>query len=390
MVSLSDLLENLKGLLDKFYVRKNLNYKSSNDEKYPVNGVVVTDDNREITVIQSLSANSTMISGLSSVATSGSYNSLSNKPTKLTDFSSEGFTIDYSSINNRPTKLSEFTNDISIGWSNVTGRPTKLSDFTNDISIGWSNVTGKPTKLSDFTNDISISWGNVTGKPTIDTTPTSSNSNLITSKAVYDGLNNKVDKSYRSIELEVDTPGLIQNDSVRVDVHVKDFNGNQLPSVNVILETSNGKFEGGVSQKTFTTDANGNINAVMISSLDFGLGVVTASILGYTASTTKDYFMIRGSKKIVNASFYQVFESMDFYLVMVESTVTDFESTNTWRTHKNIPSPYRPTYTVPLHIGLDNVSARACVNSEGEIQVIKHGTGKYSFTYSGRYLVRKF
>ena len=154
MVSISDLLENLKGLLDKFYIRKNLNYKSNDNEKYPVNGVVVTDSNREINVIQSLSANSTMISGLSSVATSGSYNSLSDKPTKLTDFSSDGFNLNWSQLNGKPTKLSEFTNDITINWDKVNNRPTKLTDFSsNGFTMNYSSINNRPTKLTDLSSD---------------------------------------------------------------------------------------------------------------------------------------------------------------------------------------------------------------------------------------------
>jgi len=167
MVSLSDLLENLKGLLDKFYIRKNLNHKSSDSEKYPVNGVVVTNSNREISVVQSLSANSTMISGLSSVATSGSYNSLSDKPTKLSDFSSVGFTMSYSDITGKPSKLSEFTNDITINWDKVNNKPTKLSEFTNDITISWDKVNNRPTKLTDFSsNGFTMNYTSINNRPT--------------------------------------------------------------------------------------------------------------------------------------------------------------------------------------------------------------------------------
>ncbi len=81
VATLQDLLKSMLKLLDKFYLRKQ-------SDEYNMSGVVVTDENKNIVTRQSIPANSSMISGLSTVATSGEYSDLDNKP--LIDTSSGG------------------------------------------------------------------------------------------------------------------------------------------------------------------------------------------------------------------------------------------------------------------------------------------------------------
>lgn len=72
MATINDLFNNLKTLLDKIYVRKQ-------SSSYNASAIVTTDANKNITTTASIPA--TSVTGLSTVATSGSYNNLSNKPT---------------------------------------------------------------------------------------------------------------------------------------------------------------------------------------------------------------------------------------------------------------------------------------------------------------------
>ena len=69
LVSASTILENLKTLLDKIYLRRKL---SNADE------ILVTNSSKEITTTASIGASK--VSGLKTIATSGDYNDLSNKP----------------------------------------------------------------------------------------------------------------------------------------------------------------------------------------------------------------------------------------------------------------------------------------------------------------------
>ena len=103
-----------------------------------------------------------MITGLSKVATSGSYNDLSDIPTMptqyvhptshpasiITGLSNVSITGSYNDLSDKPSKLSNFTNDLPLNTVAYTGhysdllyKPTKLSEFENDLDIGTSVTT---------------------------------------------------------------------------------------------------------------------------------------------------------------------------------------------------------------------------------------------------------
>ena len=154
MVSYSDVLNNLKTLLDKFYVRKQKN-------DYNLNGVVVTNGNREITTAQSISASSSMISGLSTVATSGLYSDLTGKPTKVSDFTNDsGYltshqTVDSSlnSSSTNPVQNKVFNTALNGKLDTVTDKLTTNTHGTalSELKVGSTSkgTIYHPKVLSD-------------------------------------------------------------------------------------------------------------------------------------------------------------------------------------------------------------------------------------------------
>ena len=119
----------------------------------------------------------TQVSGLSTVAHSGSYADLSNTPsipTKTSDLTNDSGFITSASI---PTNVSSFTNDAgyitssalngyateawvgqqgyltSVAWGDVTGKPTFATVATSGSYNDLSNTPTIPTATSDLTND---------------------------------------------------------------------------------------------------------------------------------------------------------------------------------------------------------------------------------------------
>lgn len=81
MITVNDLLENLKTLLDKFYLRKKLS--NSNE-------ILITDSNKNVTTTSTITASK--VSGLKTVATSGNYEDLTNKPSIPSAYTHPTFT----------------------------------------------------------------------------------------------------------------------------------------------------------------------------------------------------------------------------------------------------------------------------------------------------------
>ena len=194
---------------------------------------------------------------------------------------------------------------------------------------------------------------------------------------------------HQSYVLKVDsTNETTIGNSYYVAVYLRDINGNPLANKLVTLTVTSAQ-NGSSSSYDVTTNSSGYVQKQIVADT-FGLLNIRASYSNGTYTTIDTTFIdVHGSKKIVDESFYQVFEFKDFYLVMVSDGVT-FSSVDTWNTHSGhiIPSPYQPSQTVPLHSGLS--TGRACVNSEGNVQVIKSSSGSKTLNYSGRYIVRKY
>ena len=69
----------------------------------------------------------------------------------------------------------------------------------NKVNVYYTKQSGSTYTLEkmdeDILDELSIAWNDITGKPTIDTTVANNANNLVTSKAVYDGLSGKVGTS---------------------------------------------------------------------------------------------------------------------------------------------------------------------------------------------------
>jgi len=86
------------------------------------------------------------VSGLSQVATSGSYTDLSNTPTDVSAFDNDAGYITESAI---PTQVSAFENDAN--YITSAAIPTDVSAFENDS--GYITESAIPTQVSAFEND---------------------------------------------------------------------------------------------------------------------------------------------------------------------------------------------------------------------------------------------
>ena len=146
MTSINELLNNLLGLLNKYYPRKPKNTTLHQQ------GVVVTDDNGMITSVQSLSANSTLITGLSDVATSGDYRHLSNTPTKTSDFVIDNVSAEGNTSTNNSYKIGEIT--IGSTTSTFYGVDTNTT-YTNGTGITIDTSNGN--KINHSNNVVLVS-----------------------------------------------------------------------------------------------------------------------------------------------------------------------------------------------------------------------------------------
>ena len=151
MVTLNEFLNNLKGLLDKFYTRtdaSNIKVKNSNNQLVAntnklKNGIVVTDNSTgELILTPSISASTNMITGLSPVATSGNYSDLNDtgKPTKLSDFTND--IISYTQ------SQGSGANTYTIGSLKIGSTTTTLYGLDTNTTYTPSNVVGS----ADTTN----------------------------------------------------------------------------------------------------------------------------------------------------------------------------------------------------------------------------------------------
>jgi len=192
MVNITDLLNNLLNLLDKYYPRKKKN------QQLHQNGVLITDNNREVISTQSLSANSTLITGLSTVATSGDYRNLTNTPTKLSDFNIDNnFTLDYDKINNRPTKLTDLNNNgFTLSVNSLTNlNNLKLTDLNNTgFTLDYSKINNRPTKLTNLTNDLTLTWNNIS--ELVETSPSTNTNKLVASSGLKTAIDGKADNNH--------------------------------------------------------------------------------------------------------------------------------------------------------------------------------------------------
>ena len=107
------------------------------------------------------------------------------------------------------TKLGELTSlkfieivDSKPSASASTMNKLYIVSEDNKVNVYYTKKTGNTYSMekmdSDILDEFTVSWGSVTNKPTIDTAPANNNDHLITSKAVYDGLGAKLDKSQTS------------------------------------------------------------------------------------------------------------------------------------------------------------------------------------------------
>lgn len=128
----------------------------------------IIDDKQDV-ITSSNKLSASLVSGLATVATSGSYNDLSNKPTIPT-------------VNN-PTIT--FTQG---GTTKGTITLNQTSNQTINFDAGGGGGSYTAGTGIDITNNVISVDGVQTSELSIDTTPTQNSSNLITSGGVYDVL----------------------------------------------------------------------------------------------------------------------------------------------------------------------------------------------------------
>jgi len=143
MVTVNDLLDNLKNLLDKFYLRKTL---TNSDE------ILITDSNKNITTTSNIAASK--VSGLKTVATSGNYEDLTNKPAIPSAYTHPTYTA-YNSglykitVNNQ----GHITSATQVQGSDLTslGLLSKSTNVNNGVVV--TNNNGEIIAASTISSD---------------------------------------------------------------------------------------------------------------------------------------------------------------------------------------------------------------------------------------------
>lgn len=166
------------------------------------------------------------VTGLSSVATSGSYLDLSNKPTL--------FDGNYNSLSNKPTLFSGAYNDLTgkptlfsgsyVDLTNKPTIPTNTNQLTNGsgfiTALSTDTFTNKSGNISQWTNNSGYltsvpaqSWTSITGKPTTlsgygitDAYPLTGNpSGFLTSASITPSYNNTAVKTINGAGVQIST-----------------------------------------------------------------------------------------------------------------------------------------------------------------------------------------
>lgn len=147
-ITASDILANLKTLLDKVYLRKKL---SNADE------ILVTNSSKEVTTTSTIGASK--VSGLKTVATTGDYNDLTNKPTIPAAYTHPAYTgtnskdlykISVDSLGHVSETTKVTSTDIGSLHPSYTSRSSGLYKITVDNTGHVSNVSTMSD--TDWTN----------------------------------------------------------------------------------------------------------------------------------------------------------------------------------------------------------------------------------------------
>ena len=235
------------------------------------------------------------ITGLATVATSGSYSDLTDTP-------------------NIPSKTSELTNDsgyiTGVSWGQVTGKPSTFTpaahthDAANDITGlapvattgSYADLTNTPTipsKTSELTNDsgyiTGVSWNQVTSKPST-FTPAAHNqaSNTITTMAGY--------------TKATANSAIATGDSLNAAIGKLEFALDGKLGVNATAEKANKDSVGNEINSTYIKNITASGKTVTFTKGDGSTGTFTTQDTTYNAATSSTLGLVKTGSNITNTS----------------------------------------------------------------------------------------
>lgn len=159
--------------------------------------------------------------------------------------------------------------------------------------------------------------------------------------------------------------------NITVGVYVTDGNGDPVNNHSFQL------WIGDSTSVTLTTDSQGYAGYTYNCS-DWG-------VRRFSVGTSVTFIKVGGWKRVANETQYQVYENVDSYYVVINTSVT-FSSTS-WAGVFTIPEPYRPLIHIPLSCTDKQVNGRYA--STGVVQVINLGTTQRTTGINGIAVIKK-
>ena len=191
------------------------------------------------------------------------------------------------------------------------------------------------------------------------------------------------------------------DDSILVEVSVKDINNNPVPnSTSITIQSVKGDIiQGGNKVNAGNLNVTGIVSSdnksATIPTLDgkcaIKVNLTKFGLYTFICENASYQILVTGEKQITSGTGYVVHETVDKYHVVINGGVT-FSATNEWKevgsgSFSTIPATYRSKTSIPLHTG--TITAKAVMTSSGAVQVYKSNSGSATVNFYGEYWVAK-
>lgn len=178
--------------------------------------------------------------------------------------------------------------------------------------------------------------------------------------------------TYQNIDITCSNYNPSIDSNITITITVTDQNDDPVTGFTVPLKID------GTSISGITTNSNG-----------IATHTYTCNAWGTHKISVKNissFINVGGWKTQRNETNYQVYENKDYYYVVINVSSMTFSS-QSWATHFNIPSPYRPPSHIPL--STSSRSAMGRFATTGDVQVINLGTSQVTTGINGTCLIKK-
>ena len=166
------------------------------------------------------------------------------------------------------------------------------------------------------------------------------------------------------------------------------YNPNIDNNVTITVTVTDGN-DDPVTSHSFTLNANGTNVSLTTNSSGVATYTYSCSTWGecrFSVQTYTTSLNVKGWKQVANETNYQIYENKEFYYIVINVSSITFSS-QSWATHFNIASPYRPPSHIPL--STSSRSAMGRFATTGDVQVINLGTSSVTTGISGTCMIRK-